>query len=129
MLVTHALDTVIEICDRAAMLDHGRLHAIGQPADVVREMRYVLLGVTDPDFVPEQGTREAEIAGGRDRAAERYGRGRDPPRGPLTIVVDVRQNEPVDDLDVDFQILDGGTNHPVLEARTSGARIDLGRFD
>ena len=35
----------------------------------------------------------------------------------------------VDDLDVDFQILDGGTNHPVLEARTSAARIDLGRFD
>ena len=25
VLVTHALDTVIEICDRAAMLDHGRL--------------------------------------------------------------------------------------------------------
>ena len=129
VLVTHALDTVIEICDRAAMLDHGRLHAIGQPADVVREMRYVLLGVTDPDFVPEQGTREAEIAevvierpNGTDEGAILRG-------DPLTIVVDVRQNEPVDDLDVDFQILDGGTNHPVLEARTSGARIDLGRFD
>ena len=61
MLVTHALDTVIEICDRAAMLHHGELHAVGMPADVVREMRYVLLGVTDPNFVPEEGTREAEI--------------------------------------------------------------------
>ena len=44
------------------MLDHGRIHAIGVPDDVVREMRYVLLGGTDPGFVAEQGTREAEIA-------------------------------------------------------------------
>src|SRR5574341_1806949 len=29
VLVTHALDTVRDICDRAAMLHHGRLHAIG----------------------------------------------------------------------------------------------------
>lgn len=129
VLVTHALDTVIEICDRAAMLDHGRLHAIGMPSDVVREMRYVLLGVTDPGFEPEQGTREAEIAevqiirpGGKSEGAILRG-------DPLTILVDVRQNEPVDDLDVDFAVLDGGTNHPVLDARTSRAGIDLGRFD
>jgi len=129
VLVTHALDTVIEICDRAAMLDHGRLHAIGMPSDVVREMRYVLLGVTDPGFEPEQGTREAEIAevqiirpNGKSEGAILRG-------DPLTILVDVRQNEPVDDLDVDFAVLDGGTNHPVLDARTSRAGIDLGRFD
>ncbi|HET9249387.1 MAG TPA: ABC transporter ATP-binding protein [Actinomycetota bacterium] len=129
VLVTHALDTVIEICDRAAMLHHGELHAIGMPADVVREMRYVLLGVTDPNFVPEEGTREAEIAevqivrpnGSSDGAILRG--------DPLTIVVDVRQNEPVDDLDVDFAVLDGATNHAVLDARTSRAGLDLGRFD
>jgi ABC-type polysaccharide/polyol phosphate transport system ATPase subunit len=129
VLVTHALDTVIEICDRAAMLDHGRLHSIGMPSDVVREMRYVLLGVTDPGFVPEEGTREAEIAevqivrpNGKSEGAILRG-------DPLTILVDVRQNEPVDDLDVDFAVLDGGTNHPVLDARTSREGIDLGRFD
>ncbi len=129
VLVTHALDTVIEICDRAAMLDHGRLHAIGMPSEVVREMRYVLLGVTDPGFVPEEGTREAEIAevqivrpNGKSEGAILRG-------DPLTILVDVRQNEPVDDLDVDFAVLDGGTNHAVLDARTSREGIDLGRFD
>ena len=129
VLVTHALDTVIEICDRAAMLHHGELHAIGMPADVVREMRYVLLGVTDPNFVPEEGTREAEIAevqivrpnGASDGAILRG--------DPLTIVIDVRQNEPLDDLDVDFAVLDGATNHAVLDARTSRAGLDLGRFD
>jgi ABC-2 type transport system ATP-binding protein len=129
VLVTHALDTVREICDRAAMLHHGRLHALGAPEDVVREMRYVLLGVTDPGFVPEQGTREAEIVEVQLVRASGASDGPVVIDDPLTIQVDVRQNEPVDDLDVDFEILDGATNHPVLDARTSRAGIDLGRFD
>ena len=129
VLVTHALDTVRKVCDRAVMLDHGRIHAIGQPDDVVREMRYVLLGVTDPDFVPEEGTREAEIAAVELIRASGAGDGPVLRDDPLTIQVDVRTNEPVDDLDVDFQILDGATNHAVLEARTSRQGIAIGRFD
>jgi ABC-2 type transport system ATP-binding protein len=129
VLVTHALDTVREICDRAAMLHHGDLHALGQPDDVVREMRYVLLGVTDPGFVPEQGTREAEIAEVQIVRADGRGEGPVIAGDPVTIVVDVRQNEPVQGLDVDFAVLDGATNHPVLDARTSRAGLDLGRFE
>ena len=129
VLVTHALDTVIEICDRAAMLHHGELHAIGMPADVVREMRYVLLGVTDPNFVPEEGTREAEIAEVQIVRPNGSSEGAILRGDPLTIVIDVRQNEPLDDLDVDFAVLDGATNHAVLDARTSRAGLDLGRFD
>jgi ABC-2 type transport system ATP-binding protein len=129
VLVTHALDTVIEICDRAAMLHHGELHAIGMPADVVREMRYVLLGVTDPNFVPEEGTREAEIAEVQIVRPNGSSEGAILRGDSLTIVIDVRQNEPLDDLDVDFAVLDGATNHAVLDARTSRADLDLGRFE
>jgi len=129
VIVTHALDTVIEICDRAAMLHHGVLHAIGMPSDVVREMRYVLLGVTDPNFVPEEGTREAEIAEVQIVRPNGSSEGAILRGDPLTIVIDVRQNEPLDDLDVDFAVLDGATNHAVLDARTSRAGLDLGRFD
>ena len=129
VLVTHALDTVIEICDRAAMLHHGELHSIGMPSDVVREMRYVLLGVTDPNFVPEEGTREAEIAEVQIVRQNGSSEGAILRGDPLTIVIDVRQNEPLDDLDVDFAVLDGATNHAVLDARTSRAGLDLGRFD
>ena len=129
VLVTHALDTVTKICDRAVMLHHGEVHAAGAPADVVREMRHVLLGTTDPGFVPEEGTRQAEIASveliwgsGASEIALRRG-------DPLTIQVDVRTNEPVADLDVDFAILDGATNYPVLDARTSSHGISIDRFD
>ena len=128
VLVTHALDTVTEICDRAAMLHHGELHAIGMPAEVVREMRHVLLGMADPEFVPEQGTREAEIVEVQIVRPDGSSHGAILSGDPLTIVVDVRQNEPVDDLDVDFAVHES-TNYLVLDARTSRAGIDLGRFD
>jgi ABC-2 type transport system ATP-binding protein len=129
VLVTHALDTVTQICDRAVMLHHGEVHAAGAPGDVVREMRHVLLGTTDPGFVPEEGTRQAEIASveliwgsGSSETAMRRGDG-------LTVQVDVRTNEPVADLDVDFQILDDATNHAVLDSRTSSQGISIARFD
>jgi ABC-2 type transport system ATP-binding protein len=129
VLVTHALGRVTELCDAAVMLHRGVIHKEGSPDDVVREMRHVLLGVTDPNFVPEEGTREVEIASVELIPAE----GRiDAPvtRGdPVTLQIDVRSNRPVDDLDVDFQILDGLTNHPVLDARTSAAGVRIGTFD
>lgn len=129
VLVTHALDTVREICDRAAMLHHGRVHALGQPEDVVREMRYVLLGQVDERFVPEEGTREAEIAEVRILRADGRAEGPVLRDDPLEIVVDVRANTPVDDLDADFEILDGATNHPVLDARCSRAGVAIQPFD
>lgn len=129
VLVTHALDTVREICDRAVMLHHGSVHALGAPDDVVREMRYVLLGQIDEGFVPEEGTREAEIEAVDLIRASGSSEGPVVRDDALTIQVDVRTNQPVDDLDVDFEILDGATNHPVLEARTSRAGIVIGRFD
>jgi ABC-2 type transport system ATP-binding protein len=128
VLVTHALDTVTEICDRAAMLHHGELHAIGMPAEVVREMRHVLLGMADPGFVPEQGTREVEIIEVQIVRPDGSSHGAILSGDPLTIVVDVRQNETVDDLDVDFAVHES-SNYLVLDARTSRAGIDLGPFD
>jgi ABC-2 type transport system ATP-binding protein len=129
VLVTHALDTVRAICDRAVMLHHGRVHASGMPDDVVREMRYVLLGQVDESFVPEEGTREAEIAGVDLIRADGLGEGPVLRDDPLTIQVDVRTNQRVEDLDVDFEVLDGATNHPVLDARTSTSGLALEPFE
>src|SRR5207342_2995588 len=61
VLVTHALDTVVAVCERAVMLERGLVNAQGVPLDVVTEMRHRLLH-DDPDFVPEEGGREVEIS-------------------------------------------------------------------
>jgi ABC-2 type transport system ATP-binding protein len=115
VLVTHALDTVRQVCDRAVMLDHGELYAKGAPLDVVRELRYVLLR-KDPHFVPEEGSREVELAGVElvrdDGTTERPVRvGED-----LTIQIDAKANQPVTDLVCAFQVLDSA-NYPVVDGR------------
>ena len=60
VIVSHALDVVRQLCDRAVMLDHGRVHAIGSPDDVVREMRLTILH-HDLEFAREEGSKEVEI--------------------------------------------------------------------
>jgi ABC-2 type transport system ATP-binding protein len=130
VLVTHALDTVRQVCDRAVMLDHGELYAKGAPLDVVRELRYVLLR-KDPHFVPEEGSREVELAGVElirdDGTTERPVRvGED-----LTIQIDARANQPVTDLVCAFQVLDSA-NYPVVDGREPIGRIEAKkrvRFD
>jgi ABC-type polysaccharide/polyol phosphate transport system ATPase subunit len=122
VLVTHALDTVRQVCDRAVMLDHGELYAKGNPLDVVRELRYVLLR-TDPNFTPEEGSREVELAEVSlirdDGTTERPVRvGED-----LTIQIDAKANQPVTDLVASFQVLDSA-NYPVVDGREPIGHIE-----
>jgi hypothetical protein len=90
--------------------------------DVVRELRYVLLR-RDPSFVPEEGTREVEIASvelvcGDGSTGRPVLVGED-----LTIQVDARANEPVTDLVASFQVLDSA-NWPVVDGREPIGRIE-----
>ena len=127
VLVTHALDTVRQLCDRAVMLDHGRVQAIGGPDDVVREMRMTILK-HDLDYVHEEGTKEVEIA------AAALLDGTDPlegsvrPGATVTIQVDLKANEPIDDPVVSFALHDG-TNRFVCGGDTTAAGATLGRVD
>jgi ABC-2 type transport system ATP-binding protein len=124
VLVTHALDIVREVCDEAAMLDHGRLHAVGTPDDVVRELRHRLLR-EDPAFVPEEGSRELEVTGVTIESEDGT-RDRVRPGEAMTITVDVRAEATVPDAAVSFAVVSAATNVHVLEGDSADLGVTLG---
>ena len=126
VLVSHALDMVRQLCDQAVMLDHGVVHTMGLPDEVVREMRLTILK-HDLEFAREEGTKEVEILGAQLLRAG------DPVDGPLrpgqtiTLQVDLKANDAVEDPVVSFALHDGANNF-VFGDDTAREGIGLGRL-
>src|SRR5262249_46641571 len=57
MLTTHAMDEAEHLCDRVAIVDHGRIVASGTPGDLTRAA-----GRDEVAFTSEPGLPVAEIA-------------------------------------------------------------------
>jgi ABC-2 type transport system ATP-binding protein len=127
VFVTHALDQVRHLCDQAVMLDHGHVHTIGAPDDVVREMRFTILH-HDLEFAREEGSKEIEVV---DVELRRDGRPLDGPvRSGDTIAmqVDIRAAEPVDDPVLSFALHDA-TNAFVFGDDTAALGMSLGTVE
>jgi ABC-2 type transport system ATP-binding protein len=72
VVVTHAADLVRQMCDKAAALEHGRMVALGDPNDVIREFRERLLKAATPaeDMNPELARSEMSPMWGRVKIAD-----------------------------------------------------------
>ncbi len=125
VLVTHALDTVVAVCDRAVMLEHGRAHMAGTPQDVVAELRHRLLR-DDPNFVPEEGDRTVEIDAVEILPGGEPGPPKVFPGQELVIEVEVHANRPVPDLAASFAVIAARTNHPVVDGNSARLGPALG---
>jgi ABC-2 type transport system ATP-binding protein len=130
VLVTHAVDRVRQICDRAIMLERGSVRASGDVGEVVREFRLAMLqqhaGLDRVDV-----TREAEITGVELLDANGEPASLVTPGDSLQIQVEIRVNRPVGDPVVVINIHDTGDqfiygttteHHDIRLADTEGSK-------
>jgi ABC-2 type transport system ATP-binding protein len=124
ILVTHTLDLVRQFCTQAVMLDHGLVHASGDPDEVVREMRMTILK-QHLEFAHEEGSKEIEIATTRLLVDG------DAVDGPLRsgdlleLEIDLDVHTPVEDPVVSIALHDG-TNTFVFGTDTAQEGVPLG---
>jgi ABC-type polysaccharide/polyol phosphate transport system ATPase subunit len=127
VFVTHAVDLVRVICDRAVMLERGRIRLIGEPEEVVREFRLRMVE-RDLLYTADEGTREAEILGVEVMRGD-GGSGKElHPGDHLVIQVDVRANQPLDGPVVSFALHDHD-NQLTFETNTDWEGVSLGRLE
>jgi ABC-2 type transport system ATP-binding protein len=123
IFVTHAVDLVRQICDRAVMLDHGVIHSQGAPDQVVRDFRLVMLQ-HDLDYATDEGTKEVEIVSAELVGADGGSASVIHPGEELTIVVDLRSSAPVEDPVLSFALHDQD-NKFVFGSSTDEHGVDL----
>jgi ABC-2 type transport system ATP-binding protein len=111
VLVTHGLDTVADICDRAVVLESGHVIADGEPRDALRVLRSEFeharhddiekQHAADHDDTPEASQAHIErielLSGGTPVRDIRVG-------DPVTVRVHLRAEEPLDDWILGFGI-------------------------
>jgi ABC-2 type transport system ATP-binding protein len=123
IFVTHAVDLVRQICDRAVMLDHGSIHSQGAPDQVVRDFRLVMLQ-HDLEYATDEGTKEIEIVSAELVGADGGTASVIRPGEELTIVVDLRASAPVGDAVLSFALHDQD-NRFVFGSNSDEHGVDL----
>jgi ABC-2 type transport system ATP-binding protein len=123
-LVTHAADMVRQLCNRAAVLDHGELRYDGEPGDAVRVYREALRerGLDVPVEADERElTREIEIGAVRLELPASDGRSYLQAGEAIRLVVPYRSRGAHDDVVFAFHLTNGngdlifGTNSDIVE--------------
>ncbi len=110
VLVTHALDQVAELCDRAIVLEHGNMHVDGDPLDALRFLRADFEITRQEDRVRERqselravtSTAQVESVTLRDGAGQPLTVLR--PGEPMSVHIAVRATSRLDDWILGFGI-------------------------
>ena len=108
VFVTHAADTVREICDRALVLDHGELVADGAPGESIRIFREHLHGHLDDKsaFVPTTDALARISAVAIRHPGTAAGKAYMNSGDPLTITVSYETKAPINDALMEVELLD-----------------------
>jgi ABC-2 type transport system ATP-binding protein len=105
VVVTHAPDLVVRVCDEVVLLDRGRVVARGDPREVVRDFRR-LMSRTDLAYGWDRGTKEVEIVSSALFRADGTETDIFAPGDEVVIQVDLRAARRVEDPVVSFAIHD-----------------------
>ena len=133
LFVTHDMGMVERFCDRAMLLDRGRVVDIGEPAAIARQ--YNQLNFM---YGPERGAAGEERVRRADGDAQVVNAWFESPSGEVTL--NARQGERCDvRLDVSFRVrvdnpafvitLQNDDGHPVFSTSTVSQRVHTGRFE
>jgi ABC-2 type transport system ATP-binding protein len=130
VFVTHGLDLVAEICDRAVVLESGQVIADGAPRDALRVLRSEFEHERQDDIERHQATEQSGTTELPRALIERIEVlsdgtpvGEVPVGAPLTVRVHVRAHEPLEDwmLGIGIQTAVGqsiyGTNSKMMGVR------------
>lgn len=112
VFVTHAVDIVRQICNRAFFLSKGRLEAQGAPGDVIREFRQQIHGDSQLRPIDHNGTGtgEVQVTDVRILDAEGTERGVFSPGESLEVEVALESHVGVEDAVVGFAFYDHREN-------------------
>lgn len=110
LFVTHSLDQVTQLCDRAIMLDHGRMVIDATPVEAVRRLRDLYVEEEERrGSAPEHPEgRSAEILGVRVLDASGEVQRRFAPGDGLVVEVDVRALKPLTQWVVGIEVVNHG---------------------
>jgi ABC-2 type transport system ATP-binding protein len=106
VFVTHAAETARQICDRALVLDHGRLILDGEPGKAIRVFREHLHGQLDLKGVLVPEVDGGAISAVRLRHPHEATRRHLVPGESLTVEVDLHTSTPIPEPVLDIEIGD-----------------------
>ena len=100
VFVTHAVDLVREVCNKAYFIWKGNLQAEGVPAEVIRTYRQHIHADdhSEMNALNESGTRDVSMTEVKIMGGEGVERQTFSPGEPFTIEITLAADEPVDDV-------------------------------